>query len=735
MDGDAREPALLRRIEELAARAAEDEPGPPEGPVLAAALTGLRAELGGLRAEIGTLRADLAAVRTGVDASTGRLTSALSAARTESEDLARRQDELREKVADLGDMMNDVRSVLPDLRVVLAEQPGVAGAVQSSLTRLAEDVDDKVETLGADLRRTLNAGLTQAVAGSRAAETAWTEVRGTFEERLAAVEDTLDGLAERLEALTRDSIGAATERIDRVDAKLDQVVADATDSQQQWAADIRTALADVAGALDRSLGSLGESLTGAVQASREAERSHVEEIVAELQGAVTLSRDSNAGAVADLRGFLDGFQTNTEQRLEEVRAVLADGMTQAREGLIAELTSTINSLETANTASAHLVEEEVTSLRSDLADALEEVRDRISSMVGKAQETIAASVEEQRVSFEESVRALRSDVLDRVEESTATLSTGLDELRGGVGTAARAGEHTVSRVDEFASTLQRLDATVGEMHAGWERRTDAAIELVANAGHAAVNEFRDEMRDLIADLKRTVQDSAEAVEDSGDVVTGATGRLVAAGEALLAYLARRDQLLEQERDRVLHEMLDEFAQGLSAKERRSLAERVGGALDRRRDARDAERYRKESVGEPPFEVPEPPPDLSALAAPVPAAETPAAPSAPPQKAVAKKAAAKKAASKETGAKKAPAKKVTAKKAPAKKTPARKAPAKKTGPAKEAVSPAKAAPAKKTSRPPETAAKSEPEAPIGEPAMSPEGPNTTEPLDGGDTTRV
>src|SRR5690242_12591583 len=78
VDNDARGTSLLRRIEELAARAADEEQPPPEGPVLAAALTGLRAELGGLRADLGTLRADLSAVRAGVDASAGKLTGSMS---------------------------------------------------------------------------------------------------------------------------------------------------------------------------------------------------------------------------------------------------------------------------------------------------------------------------------------------------------------------------------------------------------------------------------------------------------------------------------------------------------------------------------------------------------------------------------------------------------------------------------------------------------------------------------
>lgn len=771
MDSEAREPALLRRIEELAARAAEDEQ-PPEGPVLAAALTGLRAELGGLRAELGTLRADVTAVRSGVDASTGRLAGVVSSARTETEQLARRHEELAAKVVDLTEVVADVRDVLPGLRTALGEQPSSAAAVQAALSRLDDDTATRIETLANDLRRTLSAGLTQASAGSRAAETAWGEARSALEERLAAVEDTLDGLAERLEALTRDSIGSATDRIERVEAKLDELAdrffTDAVEAQAGWAESVRAALVDVAAAVDRSLGSLGDSLTGAVQASREAERGHIDAAVAELSEAlrdavgdledrIAVGRDSAAATAADLRGFLEGFQSGTEQRLEEVRSSLATGLASAREGLVGELQETLDRLVAANSDTRRLVEDEVGSLRGDLADALEEVRDRITTTVSRAQDAIGSSVEEQRSSFDDAVRSLRADVLDRVEESTAAVQSAMDDLRAGVSTAARTGEQTSARVDDFADTLSSLESVVSQMNADWDRRSSAAIDHATAAGEAAVAEFRTEIGGLLGALRTSVDASVARTAESGQLVNAATTRLVAAGQALLGYLARRDRELERERDRVLHEVLDEFAQGLSAKERRTVSDRVGSALERRRDARDAERYRRSRAGEPPLDVPDVPADLAALVeevqpepsapAPRPSAPSPARDEAPAKKTAkttakktAKKAAnpaAKKSTKK--AAKKSPAKspEQAAKKASATPTdaPVDKAPAA----AKKATAPAAA------TRPPRKAAKAAKVATwskkTADAAPEPTSPsageqvNTTEPLDAEGTTRV
>src|SRR4051794_23573030 len=542
-----------------------------------------------------------------MDAGTGRLGGALEATRTQAQELGNRHDELADKVDSLADAIADIKSALPEIRSLLVDQPSMSMAIQTAANRLEGNLEARIETLGEDLRRTLSAGMTQAAAGSRAAETAWTDARSASEERLAAIEDTLDALAERLEAVTRDSYTSTDERLGRLESQLGEMSATllpaAVDSQERWGDEIRGALGHVANALDRSLGSLGESLTDAVRMSGDADRSHVDEVLLQLRGAldqavktldqrISLTRDTASAANADLRGFLSSFQAATEERLEDVRSALAGGLVEARANLVEELRTTIDSLESANGDTRRLVEEEISTLRGDLADALEEVRERIATTVGRANEAITASVDGQRQEFSDLVRELRSTVLDRLEESTATVATGLDELRGGVTSAARAGDVTTAHVTEVAETMASLEAIVAEMHADWDRRTDAAIDLVAAAGEAAVGEFRREVQQVVADLKASVDAGTQAVDGTTGVVTTATERLVTAGQALLGYLARRDEILEAQRDRVVHEVLDEFAQGLSAKERRGMGERVGAALDRRRDARDADRYRR-----------------------------------------------------------------------------------------------------------------------------------------------
>ena len=164
---------------------------------------------------------------------------------------------------------------------------------------------------------------------------------------------------------------------------------------------------------------------------------------------------------------------------------------------------------------------------------------------------------------------------------------------------------------------------------------------------------------------------------------------------LLAYLADRDRVLERERDRVLHEVLEEFAVGLTPRERRAVASRVGEAVDRHRDGRDAARFRRTQAGEPELDIPSVPGVVARLSEPLP---TPARP-APRRSGL--RPAPKSAPS---GARKAPAK--SAPKPPAKaaakkatKAPA-KAPAKSTAkaPAKKAPVAKKAAPARKKSTP-------------------------------------
>src|SRR4051795_3361623 len=589
MDTDEHEPDLLRRIEALAAQAGDDDA--PEAPILAAAFWGLREEIGALRADLTSLRTDVTAVRGNVDANIGRIAGDVAASRSEAGEVAGRHAELGERVDGLAEVLDGVAAALPQLRAELARLPEGTEALDASLRRIEETLLTRVDTAVGDLRRTISTGLTQASAGSRAAEAAANDTRSVLEERLAAVEDTIDGLAEGLEAVTRDSIGTATEQIR---------------------------------AVDRNLGSLGESLGEAVTSGHGATRDHVESVSGQLRDTVEAAfgvldsrlgraRDTTEGALASLSGFLEAFQQNTETRLEELETAIGGGLTAARDAILAEIAPAIDQLTEANGDTRRLLEDEVSALRGDLADALEEVRDRISTLLTTSSESITGALEEQRTTFTETTRVLREDVLDRVEESRADVLSSLDELRAGVSSAARAGEDTGGRLRELAEVIGSLYATIGELRIEWDARSEAAVASAREAAEAATAEFRAEVDVMMANARGAMDRQTAAVDETAATLNGGVARLVTARESLLGYLATRDQLLEQERDRVLHEALDAFAAGLSAKERRTTAARLGDVLDRRRDSRDAERWRRSAAGAPAVEIPTPPEDLAALA--------------------------------------------------------------------------------------------------------------------------
>src|SRR3954468_4397497 len=144
MDTDEHEPDLLRRIEELAAQAGDDDA--PEGPILAAAFWGLREELGALRADLTSLRADITAVRSSVDSNIDRIAGDVAANRSETGDVAGRHAELGERVDGVADLLEAVVGALPELREELARLPEGTAALEASLRRIEETLLSRVDT-------------------------------------------------------------------------------------------------------------------------------------------------------------------------------------------------------------------------------------------------------------------------------------------------------------------------------------------------------------------------------------------------------------------------------------------------------------------------------------------------------------------------------------------------------------------------------------------------------------
>ena len=130
----------------------------------------------------------------------------------EADSLATRLEQLVGRGGDdpVGADLGGLQSELAALR---AELDGwslrLTGAVAASRIETGTVVR-RVAELGGDLRRLMTAERQQDAERTAAAQAATGEARASLEARMAVLEDTLDAMAERLEALARD--GAHTTR-------------------------------------------------------------------------------------------------------------------------------------------------------------------------------------------------------------------------------------------------------------------------------------------------------------------------------------------------------------------------------------------------------------------------------------------------------------------------------------------------------------------------------------------
>lgn len=317
------------------------------------------------------------------------------------------------------------------------------------------------------------------------------------------------------------------------------------------------------------------------------------------------------------------------------------------------------------------IDDQLASMHGGILDGFAAARDRLLEDLGGTLEAI-----------ERATVATRDDVDNQLNELRSDFADAIDDMRDHVEKAVELSNEGVA-------------GALADMQGEWRPRVEAVVEDGRTAARAVLAEVQAEVAHAMAELRAALDGQVATIGSVTGYLSGGTDRLVAAGQSLLAYLGERDRMLERERDRVLHEVLEEFAEGLSPRERRAVASRVGEAVDRRRDARDAARFRKEAPPEPEIPavpslvarleepLPEPGPLRTAAAARGTSALRPASKPAPTKTAPAKRAAAK-VSVKPAPAKAAPAKRVARKAAPAKTAAKRPAPAKKS-PAK--VSPA------------------------------------------------
>lgn len=231
-----------------------------------------------------------------------------------------------------------------------------------------------------------------------------------------------------------------------------------------------------------------------------------------------------------------------------------------------------------------------------------------------AVEARLAAIEDTLDGLAERFEALTRDAAMNAGARFGAIEDRLERLHAAVveGFGAELASLRGDLADALDEVREQVEATVGVANSSIR----ATLEEHGVAAHSVLEAVQTEVKSGLAEMSRSLTGQFTAIRGVTGTLGGGTERLVGAGQALLAYLGERDRWLEGERDRVLHEVLDDFAQGLSGRRRKALTSRMRDAVDRRRDARDAERFRTSEAGTTVIEIPAIPAELAVLSEPL-----------------------------------------------------------------------------------------------------------------------
>ncbi len=426
--------------------------------------------------------------------------------------------------------------------------------------------------------------------------------------------------------------------------RIDDLLSGAIDEQVRE----QRAMAEIIRGLTGGIAGIGEqvsALTESVEAAREAaERAQlapgggplggladrfesIETAIGELSATVSALADRPEPATLDpeeARALFGAMREVTTSESGELRGALDAQMERLREETITEFTGLRDAVLT----------EIVTGRESALAELVTS-RDALFAEIVTSRDALFAEIAGARGMIADDLEGVRVTVRETVEVVRASLATALDTARDTA--EARHGETTQA----FADSRRRIESLEERV-----RKIDAAVDAVAKApeelriGLSELGSTVVEQTDTLLEESRSTNEAAAArmgvsaqrlAEDSGHVSTGLTEiaeRFETLQESLLAYLQVRDVALEEERDLVISELLDEFAQSLDTKQRQLFGRGIRAAWATRRERRAGRRMRL--AGETPVpRMPQVPPDVlraagEALAKPAPAERRPPA---------------------------------------------------------------------------------------------------------------
>ena len=547
---------LSRRIEQLAALAGDE----PDATGSGTAVASLRGELAGLNADLAALRGEVGSVRTDIDGLAGQITGSVAANRTETGTLSSRIADLVNRIDVVGVRVDEVKSDLPllvrEVRDGLALVPVRTGAKFDELAgKLGESIGTRVDAVAGEVRRTVAAALEREADNAAATRGLMSEARSALESRMAVVEDALDALSERLEALLRDGAHTTRDQLRELAvslAGLEQRV-DAASGEQ-----VERIVARLQGVIEHRLDNFSAVLADAT-------RTRNEQLRRELLDMLTRASSEQESTRNQVAVLVDAVQLAAAEQVVATTALIggtAASLAEVREDIQTELDDvaerllvTVADLRAQQDAQAVSLEARADALQASLEGSLDAVRAQVATAMEAARADVAADVAALRPPLEELVagtaalahagaadRAERQHALDTVGErvafsvsaSTGSVQTALDDLNNRFGDATRSThEALLDRLGEHHSTVTGRLADVAAATAGSTAASrDAGERLAALA--TSQEEIRRSVEALQGDWPTRVPPARKAARRTQAQAGASTSDTPTAGGAVAA---------------------------------------------------------------------------------------------------------------------------------------------------------------------------------------------------------
>jgi len=313
--------------------------------------------------------------------------------------------------------------------------------------------------------------------------------------------------------------------------------------------------------------------------------------------------------LAALEDALQGVGERLESIARDASALMTatlDGLTQQVALLGSPHSLPSPAVEADDPAGANRAgDEPLLALRSDIADALEYVRDELFTRTERGFEALRQALAAGRESSLPAPGGIAAADRAELGSAQASLAAAREQLEVGA-EAQRADLSALADGvrDDVEAALGQLQQQLGTLSRGVrevlaegltrleERATSLGERGQADALQPLLSTTRDAVASVLADVRAATIGQREQVAGLRDDVQLVADRLTGAGRALVEYLAGRDVQLERVRDELAGRFLADVLDGLPAGGREAATRRATGLLQRRREARDAARWRE-----------------------------------------------------------------------------------------------------------------------------------------------